>query len=78
MVGVNEKGHKTCKDHRGFGSKKETADLRSAHAPYITRYERDNNVRGMFSESHNTAITETPIKEVVELEKPCGNDASSI
>jgi hypothetical protein len=75
---LGEKAHKHCEDHRGSGSKRETADLCSAHAAHLNRCGRDNNVRRIATDCHNVAIAETPIVEAAKLEQPCGNDPYGI
>ena len=75
---LGEKAHKNCKDYRGSGSKRETADLCSAHAAHLNRRERDNNVRRIPTDCHNVTIAEAPIIEAAELEQPCGNDPYGI
>ena len=75
---LGEKAYKHCEDYRGNGSKRETADLCSAHAAHLNRRGRDDNVRCFPTDCHNVAIAETPIIEAAKLEQPCGNDPYSI
>jgi len=74
---VNEKGHEPSKNHRGSGSKNESADPWGMHSPDITWYERYYIVRTP-TKSHNAAIAITPVVEAAKLQQTCSNDPNRI